>query len=148
MAHSFKVKKQCPICHRNMVSYDKGPCFDCLQKRHRELVREARTQQRQQQRQPERLNLLILAPLVLLILVITPMEVQASNNKHQSNSDLLKQIIQHQKLQIQLQQDNFGLLLNATHNTTAQLQISNIYLQNAMVESHNQQARLLQALGK
>ena len=81
--------------------------------------------------------LLVLAP-------IFPGAVLAKS----STDKLLKEIIQQQKLQIQLQQDNMGLLLNATHNTTAQLQISNIYLQNAMVESHNQNARLLQGLGK
>jgi hypothetical protein len=67
---------------------------------------------------------------ILLILLVTPL-AQAK-----SESSLLKQIIAQQKL-----------LLNATHNTTAQLQISNIFLQNAMVENHNNNARLLQALG-
>ena len=43
MAHSFKVKRQFPGCHRNMVSYD-HMCWDYLKKRHRSIVRDARVQ--------------------------------------------------------------------------------------------------------
>jgi len=85
---------------------------------------------------------------VSLLIAAVALLIPVTNAYASTTEKLLKQILHEQKLQLQLQQDNMGLLLNATHNTTAQLQISNLYLQNAMVENHNMGARLLQALSK
>jgi hypothetical protein len=76
--------------------------------------------------------------------MLTPPKAVFASSSH--TDKLLKELIKLQKTNTILQQDNAALILNATKNTTAQLEIANLYSQNAMVENHNGMAKLLQAL--
>jgi hypothetical protein len=78
--------------------------------------------------------------IISLLLPVAAAAVYGGSDK------LLKQILKELKINTQLMQDDTSLLLNATKNTTSQLQKSDIYLQNQMVENHNLGTRLLQAL--
>ena len=58
-------------------------------------------------------------------------------SSHHTNSD---KILKELKLQTALEQDNMDTFLNATRNATATSQISNLFLQNLVVELHNYDA--------
>jgi hypothetical protein len=126
--------RPCPICNVQMVDYHK--CFNCrYMKQH---IRSLKVGKKYRKRMAA--TIAIFVAIAIFVTPYTHCAIASSETK------LLKQILNQEKLQVALQQDNMIQLLGAIRNGTAVGEIANLYAQNAMVENHNGIAHVIQEL--